>query len=177
LVNALADRVRLVSRGSSERLVGRGVERGALERWLAAVVAGRAGLGLVEGEAGIGKTRLAGAACEIAAGLSFEVFAARADELDRGRPFGVLGDALGFAPQAPAGAVAVPGLEYRLVDQLVERVEASALQRPAAIVLEDLHWADPATVVALRALGGWRICRSPSWALSGPRRGRCSWSG
>jgi hypothetical protein len=44
-------------------------------------------------------------------------------------------------------------LEYRLVEQLVERVEEHALEGPVAVVLEDLHWADPATVVALRALG------------------------
>ena len=134
-------------------LVGRAVEARTLERWLLAVAAGRAGLGLVEGEAGIGKTRAAGAVCEMAAELSFSVFTAAAEALDSARPFGVLGDALGVDPRAPAGMTAVPGLEYRLVDRLVERVEETALEGPVAIVLEDLHWADPATVVALHALG------------------------
>jgi predicted ATPase len=137
----------------SVSLVGRAPECEALERWLVAVADGRVGLGLVEGEAGIGKSRIAGVACELAAALSFTVFTAVADELDRGRPFGVLGDALGFVPESPADAAAVPGLEYRLVDQVVERVEEAALHGPVAIVLEDLHWADAATVVALRALG------------------------
>lgn len=137
----------------SVSLVGRAAECRALERWLDAVATGGAGLGLIEGEAGIGKSRVAGIACELAAGRSFMVLSAAADELDQGRPFGVLGEALGFVPQAPASAVAVPGLEYRLVDQLVEWVEEAALRRPVVIVLEDLHWSDPATVVALRALG------------------------
>jgi predicted ATPase len=159
-------------------LVGRAIECGTLEQWLVAVLASRAGLGLVEGEAGIGKTRLAGAVCEMAAELSFSVFAAGADELDSARPFGVLGNALGVDPWAPAGVAAVPGLEYRLVDQLVERVEESALQRPVAVVLEDLHWADPATVVALRALGR-RLAHlpTPCWAHFGPRRGPWSSNG
>lgn len=134
-------------------LVGRAVECGALERWLVAVAGGRVGVALVEGEAGIGKSRMAAVACELATARSFTVFTAGADELDRGRPFGVLGDALGFVPQSPADAAAVPGLEYRLVDQLVERVEEAALHGPVAIVLEDLHWADEGTVAALRAVG------------------------
>jgi DNA-binding CsgD family transcriptional regulator len=134
-------------------LIGRGVETEAIERWLAGVAAGQAGRTLIEGEAGIGKTRLADAARAGALELSMAVFLARADELDRGRPFGVLTDALGFVPEILEGAVAVPGLEYRLVDQLVEWVERRALEGPVVVLLEDLQWADPGTVVALRALG------------------------
>src|SRR5215218_4302770 len=133
--------------------VGRARELEALEDWLDAVAAGAAGAAMLEGEAGIGKSRLAAAACESAAKRSFAVSTASADELDRGRPFGVLGDALGSRLEVPAGSVAVPGLEFRLVDQLVEQVEATALRDPALIVIEDLQWADPGTVVALRALG------------------------
>jgi len=101
----------------------------------------------------MGKTRLARAALEAAAEASFGVFSARADELGRDRPFGALADALGFVPEVPEGSVAVPGLEYRLVDQIVERLEALALERPVVVGLEDLQWADPGTLVALRALG------------------------
>lgn len=133
-------------------LVGRAVEREALEAWLLAVTGGRAGLGLIEGEAGIGKTRLADVARQLAGQGSFTVLTAVADEVDRDRPFGLLGDALGFVPAAPADVGAVPGLEYRLVDQLLERVEEAALRGPLALVLEDVHWADRGTVMALRAL-------------------------
>jgi predicted ATPase len=134
-------------------LVGRALELEALEDWLDAVAAGAAGAALLEGEAGIGKTRLAQAVRESAEKRSFVVSAASADELDRGRPFGVLGDALGATLDAPTGLAAVPGLEFRLVDQVVELVEATALNGPVLIMLEDLHWADAGTVVALRALG------------------------
>ncbi len=115
--------------------------------------AGGAGFGLIEGGPGMGKTRLAGAVSDAAAQLSFSVFSARADELDRDRPFAALAGALAFVPEVPPGSVAVPGLEYRLVDQIVERIEALALDGPILIRVEDLHWADPGTVVALRALG------------------------
>ena len=136
----------------SSSTVGRGPELQALEDWLDGVVAGAAGAALLEGEPGIGKTRLAGAVCARATRASFTVMTAGADELDRGRPFGLLGDALGTRLEALAASVAVPGLEFRLVDQIVEQVEASALRGPVLIVLEDLQWADPGTVVALRAL-------------------------
>jgi hypothetical protein len=67
----------------SVSLVGRAAECPALERWLDAVATGGAGLGLIEGEAGIGKSRVAGIVCELAAGLSFTVLSAAADELDQ----------------------------------------------------------------------------------------------
>jgi DNA-binding CsgD family transcriptional regulator len=125
----------------------------ALDEWLSLVLAGKAGLGLIEGEPGMGKTRLTQAALEAAADASFGLFSGRADELDRGRPFAVLADALGFVPVVTEGLVAVPGLEYRHVDQIVEHLEALALERPVMVALEDLQWADPGTLVALRALG------------------------
>jgi DNA-binding CsgD family transcriptional regulator len=134
-------------------LVGRAAESAALDEWLGRVSAGNGGLGLIEGEPGMGKTRLVGAALAAASEAAFGVFSARADELDRRRPFGVLADVLGFVPEAPEGSVAVPGLEYRLVDQIVERLEAMALERPVVIGLDDLQWADPASLVALRAVG------------------------
>jgi predicted ATPase len=134
-------------------LVGRAPVLRALEDWLDGVAAGGAGAALLEGEAGIGKTRLAEAVRESAVQRSFAVLAAAADELDRGRPFGVLSEALGARLDAPAGLAVVPGLEFRLVDQLVELGETTALKGPALIVLEDLRWADPGTMVALRALG------------------------
>ena len=133
-------------------LVGRARERNALERWLDAVAAGKAGLALVEGEAGIGKTRLADSVRAAATGRSFDVLSGRADELDHGRPFGLLIDALGLALAAGGSASVVPGAEFRAIDRLVEQVEVRALKGPVAIVLEDLQWADPGTVVGLRAV-------------------------
>jgi DNA-binding CsgD family transcriptional regulator len=134
-------------------LVGRAAELSALAEWLSGVSAGGAALGLIEGAPGMGKTRLADAVSQAAVRMSFRVFTARADELDRDRPFGALADALGFVPEVPEGSVAVPGLEYRLVDQIMERVEALALEGAVLVRIEDLHWTDSGTVVALRALG------------------------
>src|SRR5215469_15912880 len=81
----------------SPRICGREAEIQALSEALDRVAAGRAAIVLVEGEAGIGKTRLLAQALEDARGRGMNVAAGRAEELERTRPFGLLADALGCA--------------------------------------------------------------------------------
>ncbi len=100
-----------------------------------------------------------------------QVCAARAMELEQTRPFGVLVDALGCVPDASdprrraiadllgtrsgAGTITVSsdaGLRFQAVDAFVDLVEACALERPMLLALDDLHWADPSSLVTLHAL-------------------------
>ena len=134
-------------------MVGRVAEREAFERWLHEVRQGRSACALIEGEAGIGKTTLADVVCASAAACSFGVLRGGADELDRGRPFGALGAALPVTPDRSLTSHRVVGAEFRIIDQLVEWVEERALQGPLAVVVEDLQWADPGTIMGLRAIG------------------------
>jgi DNA-binding SARP family transcriptional activator len=56
----------------------------------------------------------------------------------------------GDEPAAPGeGATA----RYRAFEAVRALVEAAAARRPALLVLDDLHWADPATLLLLRHLG------------------------
>ena len=55
-----------MSLGSADRLIGRARELGALERLIRGARGGAAATVLVEGEAGIGKTRLLSSAIEVA---------------------------------------------------------------------------------------------------------------
>jgi DNA-binding CsgD family transcriptional regulator/tetratricopeptide (TPR) repeat protein len=130
---------------------------------------------LLEGEAGVGKSRLVGSA--VAAGIvaGFTVFDGRAEAITRDRPFGPLLDALGIgepdadvarksvAAMLAPGAVAervpsllamtVPEAQIRVVDALAELVAGLAAQSPVMLVVEDLHWAEPSsTAMALRAI-------------------------
>ena len=127
---------------------------------------------LIEGEAGIGKTRVLEAAVERARGRGFQVFVGRGDELERARPFGPLCEALGCRAgvEDPRRAEIVrllagedqargqieltrdPGAQFRVVDAFVDLVEKAALDGPVALALEDLQWADPSTIVTLRSL-------------------------
>jgi DNA-binding CsgD family transcriptional regulator len=156
----------------SPRLRGRQLELAALGATLDRAASGRLAIVIVEGEAGIGKTRLLAEALQDARVRGLQVAAGRARELERTRPFGLLADALGCDRSATdprraaiaallatrageRGAVTVssdPGLQFQTVDALVDLVEAQALQRPLALGLDDLQWADPSSLLTLGAL-------------------------
>jgi DNA-binding CsgD family transcriptional regulator len=155
------------------RICGREAEIQALGEALGRVATGGPAIVLVEGEAGIGKTRLLAKALEDARGRGMQVAAGRAEELERTRPFGVLAAAFGCARSAPdprraaiAGLLASqgagdlgpitvtsdPGLRFRVVDAFADLVEELALGGPLMIGLDDLQWADPSSLLTVGAL-------------------------
>ena len=93
VVGSIADAARPV-------FVGRGEELARLRSLIARLLAGHGSVVLIEGEAGIGKTRLLDELSADAGGVGFELFRARAEELDARRPFG-----------AVARLAAAPGLD------------------------------------------------------------------
>src|SRR3954471_8321356 len=97
-------------------------------------------LGLL-GEAGLGKSALLAEIAQRARGAGVRVVAGRGVEHERDIPFGVMCDALGELAGAP-GAVPVAERFRR------HREVAASLERlaPVALLLDDLHWADEASV-------------------------------
>jgi predicted ATPase len=155
------------------RFHGRTVERRALRDALDRVESGRAAIPVVEGEAGIGKTRLLGEALAEARARGMQVLSGRAERLERLRPFGVLVEALECrpsspdprraaisallaAPSVPSDEVTTvtsdPGLQFQVVDAVLDLVEALADGGPLVIGLDDLQWADPSTLLTVGAL-------------------------
>jgi DNA-binding CsgD family transcriptional regulator len=130
---------------------GRASELGATRQHLGGV----GEVVLIEGDAGIGKTRFLAEVLAERAGV--RVVHARADELDGGRPFGSLVDALECrrTSEDPVSAevarlIDEAAPEFRIVERLSERLELLALEEPLIIAVDDLQWADPSTVTALR---------------------------
>src|SRR4029450_1816038 len=124
-------------------------------------VAGRGGVALVGGEAGIGKTalveRFTRTRCDGA-----RVLWGACDARLRPRPLGPLHD---IAEQAGAGLRALlqdgasrPALLAGLLDELKRG------GRPTVMVVEDAHWADEATLDLVKFLGR-RIERAPSLVI------------
>ena len=132
---------------------------------------GRLRVAVVEGEAGIGKTRLLHESLKGGPARQFQTLIGRVEELERNRSFGSLIEAFGCWRTASDprrshiarligtgpyddGAVPTPdpGLQFRVVDAFVELSEEEALGGPVIVGLEDLHWADASTLVALRSL-------------------------
>ena len=152
---------------------GREAETAVLGEALDRVASGRRAVVLIEGEAGIGKTRLLDAALEDARGRGMQVAAGRAEELERTRPFGAVADAFGCVRSShdprraaigellatggdrernPVTVTSDPGLRFRVVDALADLVEELALPGPLVIGLDDLQWADPSSLLTLSAL-------------------------
>ena len=163
--------------GSPLPLVGRARECEAIASALEAVRGGRGGVVAIEGEPGIGKSRLLAHLEAGAAADGCTVVAGRASEFEADLPYALWTDALdrhlaeagerrlsrlGLADPAALG-VALPVLAelaaappqgdrhrtHRALRDLLERLAAG---RMLVLCLDDVHWADAASVDALAAL-------------------------
>jgi predicted ATPase len=83
------------------RIRGRAAEMAVLGEALGLSAAGRSAVVLIEGEAGIGKTRLLDEALQDARGRDMQVAVGRAEELEQTRPFGLVASAFGCARSSP----------------------------------------------------------------------------
>ena len=146
-------------------VVGREVELATAYEAVRAAAEGRSSSLLIEGEAGIGKTRLVGAIVEAARARGLSVLRGQAHPFERTRPFGVVASALGLERRSPdprraavgallAGdsATTGPGLQYRVVEEIVDLLEGFCTERPVLLVAEDLHWSDAASLGAVSSV-------------------------
>ena len=141
--------------------VGREPELAAITADVDAACRGRGRVVVIEGDAGIGKTRLV----EESLGLRYGVVRRGvAEELGGKRPFGVIVDALGIdLREARIGRLllTVSGaeesarsgdLEFRVSEGLLAHTEDLCSSGPVMLVVEDLHWADHSSLVFLARL-------------------------
>jgi DNA-binding NarL/FixJ family response regulator len=155
-----------------QELFGREAELEALEQALAGVRAGGSHTLGVLGEAGIGKSALLHELASSAERSGLLVLAGRAAEHESEVPFGLVIDALdehvatlhptrvdsvgpelgavlpslaGSDPPARRPAVG-PAERFRYHRVLRDLLELLGRERPFVLVLDDLHWADPASV-------------------------------
>lgn len=139
---------------------------------------GSGNLVVVEGAAGRGKSALLAAACEQARSGGLRVLTARGSELERGLAFGAVRqlfetvvtraapaerDALLAGAAAPAAWVVAPAVERGAPRTRAEAGFAAlhaiywlatnlSLARPLLLAVDDLHWADAASMRALAYL-------------------------
>lgn len=165
-VREAADRRGRMQRGRSG-LLERQSALGAIDRILDAAVSGAGGALLIEGHAGMGKTRLHEAALDSARERGLRVLRAAAAELEQTVAFGVAAQLLSAqlndltaarrtallagapaALRALAGAGEAPGPVtsgggLALSHALFTLCSTAEEGRPVLIAIDDLHWCDP----------------------------------
>ena len=152
------------------QLVGRVEEMARLGRALERAMAGRGGAVLVAGEPGVGKTRVARETAELARGRGFLVLEARGYALEANLAYGLvlealnahlraldertrarlLGDSRELARLFGGGRLGEGELEkVQLFDAVARLLARLAAERPLLLWLDDLHWADAASLELL----------------------------
>jgi predicted ATPase len=129
---------------SPSPLVGRAAERETLARAIDGLVAGRSAIVVVEGEPGIGKSALLAELTRSAREAGCAVRGARASEFEADLPYLIWREALDVQLERADRH----GVHAALRGALAEL----AATDPLVLCLDDVHWADPASLDALAAL-------------------------
>ncbi|HEY1568194.1 MAG TPA: ATP-binding protein, partial [Solirubrobacteraceae bacterium] len=178
--------------GESHRdgaLLERGAELAGLDGLLAAACAGRGALIVIEGPPGIGKSALLGACAERAAALGMQCLRARGDDVSMESSFAAMRELLAPAagPDAFRGSAGLAAPVFRgEADAAPEPDRAAAVlhglywliadhcdRGPVALLVDDAHWLDPASVRFLLYLAR-RLESLPAVLVVGQRRGEVS---
>jgi DNA-binding CsgD family transcriptional regulator len=137
-----------------------------------ALLQGRGGVLVIEGPPGIGKSRLLTEVMTLADKGGVRTLFGEAFEYQQTVPFFALFMAtLGADPPiGNADALRRLGgsvdLRYWVVHDLADAIYAAAAKTPLAIMLEDIHWADNGTLLALRSLATARPDVAVLWVLT-----------
>ena len=121
-----------------------------LEALLAAAAQGEGRIGIVGGEAGIGKTSLLHE-IKRRAGNRMDVSWGGCEALFTPRALGPLCDMAADLGPSLAALVNGSASQDRIFSGLIELLQNSA--RPRLVVFEDLHWADHATLDLIKYVG------------------------
>ncbi|MFG2793693.1 helix-turn-helix transcriptional regulator [Streptomyces sp. NPDC048419] len=147
-------------------LRGRDREITAAGEALDAVRGGRGACVVVEGAAGVGKSRLLAELDRMARQTGFDVVSVRADELDQYAAGAALQSALQSSGGSHGGLAGADDQRLWLLDSIADALEDRAQRAPVAVLVDDAQWADPATLFVLRTLPGRLAASRILWVLA-----------
>src|SRR6201997_1470279 len=151
---------------------GRAGELKVIGALVTALARGRGGVLVIEGPPGIGKSRLLTEVMALADQGGVRTLFGEAFEYQQTVPFFALFMAtLGADPpvgdaQALRRLGGSEDLRYWVVHDLADAIGAAAAETPLAIVLDDIHWADNGTLLALRSLAPPRPDVAVLWVVT-----------
>jgi len=137
-----------------------------------ALMRGHRGMLVIEGPPGIGKSRLLTEVMAQADKGGVRTLFGEAFEYQQTVPFFSLFMATLRADPPVGNADALRGLSssadlsYWVVHDLADAICAAAAQTPLAIGLDDIHWADNGTLLALRSLAAARLDAAVLWVVT-----------
>ncbi len=154
------------------RLLGRATELAELSRLAESTLAGMGQAGFVVGEAGLGKTAVLDQAAADARRRGIQVLSASAQNLAQPCPFAVISHCLRLEESpsdqrraqvaevlrgdarygVPGARHEAAGADAATIEAMVGLVEDLCAQGPLALFLDDLQWADPASLAVLHRL-------------------------
>ncbi|MBL1102084.1 ATP-binding protein [Streptomyces coffeae] len=151
------------------RLIGRDAETAKLAGWATDAQAGTGHAAFIVGEAGLGKTALLEVTAGTARSCGMRVLYGAAQEREHQRPFAVISACLGVDTESADASVAwvgeilrgedrygMPGgaaeSDFATVEAMLGLVEDLCAQQPLALFVDDLQWADSASLLMLRQL-------------------------
>jgi DNA-binding NarL/FixJ family response regulator len=153
-------------------LVGRHAELALLSRLVNSSVGGHGAAALVGGEPGIGKTALLNAVAAECTRSGMRVLRGTAEELEERLPFAAIGSCLRISERSPDEAVrritelmrgkAALGVaarssamsqEYLVIEAILGLLDDWCADGPVALLIDDVQWADAASLRVLNRLG------------------------
>ena len=145
----------------SSALVARTSELALLGSALADLLSGRGGSVLIEGEPGIGKSALLARALDGVDRRRCAILRGACEELWGRFPLAIMAQILGVETGAVHGAaqpadrartVSTADPLFAEVERLLAAVDAKTAERPVVLAVDDLHWADEASLLLWRRL-------------------------
>ncbi|HEU4425195.1 MAG TPA: AAA family ATPase, partial [Pilimelia sp.] len=152
-------------------LVGRDAEISLLNQITQEAISGRGRSVSIEGEPGIGKSALMDLLAAECERLGMDTVRCSAEEMEQRVPFAALMPCLGVAatpaarsawlrlllgaevPDLAVDGISINNSEFAMTEAIVELVEQRCAAAPVALLIDDVQWADPATLLALHRLG------------------------
>jgi DNA-binding CsgD family transcriptional regulator len=158
--------------GTPSPIRGRDEQLQVIAGFLERVRAGAGGVAIIEGAAGLGKTRLLAAARATAGTLSFRTGLGAAEPGHSSVGLAVLLEALFGGAESLVERTALGSRDrsreepFWLLQDIQTLMERAALRQPLLVCLDDVQWADPGCGFALRMLTQWLASLPVAWLIA-----------